>query len=131
MAIVETMAMLRVKDADGNEYILNPITSIEAVQGLSEELQNIKTSSGRNYTATIGTNWTAAGDMYVQNIAVTGILQTDCPIVDLILPLDDSDIAFEQMIQWDQIHSIKTYDGHISVYAFTKTEMEMKIQLGC
>lgn len=34
-------------------------------------------------TATVGTNWTASGDYFYQDITVSGLLATDAPIVDI------------------------------------------------
>lgn len=132
MAISEKVVLLRSQDEAGNQYLLMPITTMDAVEGLTEELNAIKSGdSSRNYMVTIGTIWIVAGGLYTQTIQVPGIMATDYPTVDLIPSRDDPGLAFDQMLEWDEVHSIKTFDGFIIVYFFSPTDLELTIQLGC
>ncbi len=72
-------------------------------------------SSSTTYTAEIGTNWvTAETGEYTQTVAVSGILATDNPIVDVVLD-DEKDTALAQLESWSLISKIETYDGSITV----------------
>lgn len=132
MATFEKMALQQCVDEAGNKYLLYPVTTINAVDGLPEELESIRSlNSGRRYTATIGTAWQPADGLQVQTIECPGILVSDYPLVDLMLPVDAADLAFEIMCQFDLIHSIHTVDGQLIVYAFGLTDVAINIQLSC
>ena len=72
-------------------------------------------SSSTTYTAEIGTNWvTAETGEYNQTVAVSGILATDNPIVDVVLD-SSKDIALQQLEAWNLISKIETSNGSITV----------------
>lgn len=133
MATTEKTTLLRCTDNGGNQYLLYPVTTIEAVDGLTEELEALRTAApaaGRYYTATIGTNWTEAAGLFVQVITLEGILVTDRPIVDILLSTD-AFTAHKELTMYDVIHSIHTLDRAIMVYAHEPTDVELRIQLSC
>lgn len=72
-------------------------------------------SSSTTYTAEIGTNWiTAETGEYNQTVAVSGILVSDNPIVDVILD-DEKDTALAQLESWNLISKIETSNGSITL----------------
>lgn len=72
-------------------------------------------SSSTTYTAEIGTNWgkEESGE-YTQTVAVTGILASDNPIVDVVLDSSKT-VALQQLEAWSYISKIETADGSITV----------------
>ena len=72
-------------------------------------------SSSTTYTAEIGTNWEKeeSGE-YTQTVAVTGILASDNPIVDVFLDSSKT-VALQQLEAWSYISKIETADGSITV----------------
>ena len=72
-------------------------------------------SSSTTYTAEIGTNWEKeeSGE-YTQTVAVTGILASDNPIVDVVLDSSKT-VALQQLEAWSYISKIETADGSITV----------------
>lgn len=75
-------------------------------------------SSSTTYTAEIATNWEKedSGE-YTQTVAVTGILASDNPIVDVVLD-SSKDVALQQLETWSYISKIETADGSITVTCF-------------
>lgn len=80
------------------------------------------------YTATIGTNWSGVEAPYTQEIAVEGILATDNPIVDVVVP-EAYDVATMALDEWSNIYKITTSDGKLTVYSAKLTTTAIKIQL--
>ena len=72
-------------------------------------------SSSTTYTAEIGTNWEKeeSGE-YTQTVAVTGILASDNPIVDVVLDSSKT-VSLQQLEAWSYISKIETADGSITV----------------
>ena len=72
-------------------------------------------SSSTTYTAEIGTNWEKeeSGE-YTQTVAVTGILASDNPIVDVVLDSSKT-VALQQLEAWSYISTIDTADRSITV----------------
>lgn len=69
----------------------------------------------KDFTAIIEIDWTIAetGE-YTQDIAVTGILSSDNPIVDVVLD-SSKDMALQQLEAWSCISKIETSDDSITV----------------
>lgn len=68
------------------------------------------------YNATIGTSWSGSGP-YTQNIAISGILSTDNPIVDVVLS-DDTESSKSITEAWSNVSRIVTNDGSITIYCY-------------
>ena len=68
------------------------------------------------YNATIGTTWSGSGP-YTQTISVDGILNTDNPIIDVILS-DDTTSSKTILEAWSNVSRIVTGDGAITVYCY-------------
>lgn len=68
------------------------------------------------YNATIGTSWSGSGP-YTQNVAVSGILSTDNPIVDVVLS-SNTTTSKNIVSAWANVSRIVTNDGSITVYCY-------------
>ncbi len=82
------------------------------------------------YTATISTDWvTAESGEYTQVIALDGILETDNPIVDVVLG-SEKELALSQLEAWSCVSKIETADGSITATCFEDMpELALPIQL--
>ena len=83
-----------------------------------------------DFSTLVGTDWTIAetGE-YAQTIAVSGILASDNPIVDVILD-SEKEMALSQLEAWSYISKIETSDGSITVTCFENVPtMAIPIQL--
>ena len=81
------------------------------------------------YTASVGTAWSGSEAPYTQTIAVSGILSTDTPIVDVDLSsvaYADKDAVIEA---YAKVYRITTANGTITVYADEATTTAIPIQL--
>lgn len=80
------------------------------------------------FTATVGTEWVGDTAPYTQTIAVEGVLESDFPDVDIVLPDDYSEVAAAEEA-FANIYRITTADNSITVYAKEKTVADVQIQL--
>nr|DAE08611.1 MAG TPA: hypothetical protein [Myoviridae sp. ctwwN25] len=72
--------------------------------------------------------WTGSDAPYTQKVTVTGIKETDVPVVDISLG-DIYDTITKQLDSYAYIYKILTYDGYIMVYASQPTENDINIQM--
>lgn len=72
--------------------------------------------------------WTGSEAPYSQRVNVTGILETDVPVVDISLG-EIYDTIQKQLDSYAYIYKILTYDGYIMVYASQPTENDITIQM--
>lgn len=80
------------------------------------------------YTATVTTSWTASGDYYYQDIEVTGILEADDPIVDILAGSDnDANKLYSDCIC--KVLHITTSDNSIRVWATDAISTAFPVQL--
>lgn len=80
------------------------------------------------YNATVATSWTESEGCYYQDITVTGILETDNPIVDIMSGNDNSsNKLYNKAI--GKVFRIVTYDNKIRVYATEAIDIAFPIQL--
>ena len=81
-------------------------------------------------TASVSASWTTnASGGYTQTVAVSGMLATDTPIVDIVL---GSDVAANKLCidAWGCISRVTTADGSITLYAYdNKPEVAFNIQI--
>ena len=82
------------------------------------------------YTAEISTAWTGSEAPYTQTIIVSGITETDNPIVDVLLS-GTYDIDEAMLVEYAKIYRITTAADTITVYASEPTESNIDIQLKC
>ena len=89
---------------------------------------NIGFATTTTYTATIPTTgWTGSGP-YTQTVAVPGILELDCPIVDALLS-EVAQTALEQIAAWGLINRIITGASTITAYCYgDKPEIDIVLQ---
>ncbi len=86
----------------------------------------------KKFTVTIGTSWTQGeNNEYTQDVTVTGILETDTPIIDLVLS-DNLETAKAQIEGWANVSRVTTEEGKIKVYCYdVAPNIEMPIQIIC
>ena len=80
------------------------------------------------YTATVTNTWTASGDYFYQDIAVTGIKEADNPLVDIVLG-SDSATNETYLDAFYRVLRITTSANSIRVWATKATETAFTIQL--
>lgn len=119
-----------IKKYNGTDYDnLYPTTLINNVTNLQTQLDSKATTT--TYTTTIEPTWTGTQAPYTQTIAITGILYTDNPIVDIV-PSSNYDTAVEQLDQYPLISYITTANGYITVTCLgTPTTINIPVQLLC
>lgn len=89
--------------------------------------------SVQEYTTNVpASNWTAYGNAYKQEVTVTGILETDRPIIDVQLSgasADDvaSDITLDE--EWLKVFRIITGADNISIYAKQMPNVDLPIAI--
>lgn len=105
-----------------NAANLNDLESrIEA--GLGEK------AASATYTATLTAAGWGASAPYTQTVAVTGILATDKPVVDVVLS-DTAATAALQLEAWGMVGRIVTAAGQITAYCYEdKPTANIPIQL--
>lgn len=80
-------------------------------------------------TATLNTSgWTGTEAPFVQAQAVSGILATDTPIVDVVLS-GDWEVDEARLEAWGYIYRIVTSNGSITAYAKEKPNVALPLQL--
>lgn len=79
-------------------------------------------------TCTVSTTWDGSAAPYTQTVTVSGILDTDNPIID---PIYSAALATAEaeMEAYALIYRIETYDGYIKVYASDKTATPLTIMI--
>jgi hypothetical protein len=80
-------------------------------------------------TATLGADdWTGTEAPFVQIQAVSGILASDVPIVDVVLS-GDWEVDEARLEAWGHIYRIVTNNNSITAYAREKPEVALPLQL--
>ena len=77
---------------------------------------------------TLGTSWSAdsTNGYYVQSVSVSGILETDAPVLDIELSGNAADMTALQN-EWAKILKAETYDGGIKFYAKAATTKTLTV----
>jgi hypothetical protein len=79
-------------------------------------------------TATLDTNWTGSSAPFTKSQAITGILATDTPIIDVVMSgtyaTDDA-----RQKAWSKIYRVVTGVDSITLYASVKPTVALPIQL--
>lgn len=78
-------------------------------------------------TCTVPVSWTASGSYYTQTVAVTGMLETDNPVAD-ILPGSDNDANKLYAEAWGKVQSIDTLDGAVKLWCTSKPGTAFPVQ---
>lgn len=82
----------------------------------------------KHYTATVSTSWTASGNYSYQDVAVTGILATDTPIVG-INPGSDNAANVNYSLAMSNVFRITTSANSIRLWARSKPTVAIPIQI--
>ena len=109
--------------ADTNEKLLNG-------EGVAElwNIVNTKKASTATYTATVTTSWTKSGVYYYQDIAVSGIVANDTPVVDIVSGSDNAaNVLYAEAIC--KVFRITTSANSIRVWAKEAINTAFPIQL--
>ena len=80
------------------------------------------------YTATVSTSWTASGNYFYQDVAVSGILATDTPIIG-INPGSDNAANVNYSLALSNVFRITTSANSIRVWARAKPTVAIPIQI--
>lgn len=90
----------------------------------------IKEEKVKHFTVTIPSDnyWSGQATPYTREININGILETDTPIVDVVLS-DIYNTAELEMESWEYIYNIKTEDNKIIVYAKEVPTVALTIHL--
>lgn len=103
-----------------------------AATTLAVELQTLYAALAGKATAltltcTVPVSWTASGSYYTQTVAVTGMLETDNPVAD-ILPGTDNDANKLYAEAWGKVQSIDTLDGAVRLWCTSKPGTAFPVQ---
>lgn len=82
------------------------------------------------FTATIGTSWTGSAAPYTQTIVISEILESDNPIIDVVLP-DNFTNAQNILEAYNAVYRFVAGSGSITAYATEATSTEIPIQILC
>lgn len=102
-------------------------TLVKAEDTKVKNLANGKATTA-TYTATVTTSWTASGSYFYQDVAVSGILATDNPVVDINPGSDNAANALYGEAICKVIH-ITTSANSIRVWATEAVVTAFPIQL--
>ncbi len=86
----------------------------------------------KKFTVTVGTSWTQGeNNEYTQEITVAGILETDTPMIDLVLS-DNAETAKSQIEGWSNVSRVTTKTGKIKIYCYDAApKVQIPIQIVC
>ena len=110
---------------DGIEAAHDEITSHKAESATIETLGHVKHGV---LTTTLNTTWSGSSAPFTKTQAVTGILATDTPVVDVVM---SGTYATDEARQeaWGNIYRITTAANSITLYAKEKPTVSLPIQL--
>ena len=114
-------------DSSFSKESTNAIQNKVVSAGL-EDMRDWVTGRHVTFNATVTTNWTQDGDYFYQDIAVSGILETDSPVVDIVTGSDNAtNIQYSESIC--KVFRITTSENSIRVWATEAIAAEFPIQL--
>lgn len=107
---------------------------VEYLSGLKENVQD-KLSSIRSYSLTIPTgesNWVSETVGYSQTFTVSGILETDNPIIGLQSSSLDNASLFNEQYAYGCIDAVTTGNNTVTIYCFEEIPgTEITISISC
>lgn len=103
-------------------------SAMDEVSNHTHAPEDIGAATTESYTATVTTAWTADGDYFYQDITVSGILETDDPIVDILSGSDNAlNVQYSEAIC--KVIHITTSNDSIRVWAAEAISIEFPIKL--
>lgn len=101
---------------------------VVSLDRLQETIDQLKTRvpTVLNYTITLGTSWSGSAAPYTQAIAVSGILATDTPILDLVATTSGYS---DEETAWSNVFKAVTSTDTITFYAKDKTTQSISINV--
>ncbi|MGM9585161.1 MAG: hypothetical protein ACI3V1_06410 [Faecousia sp.] len=129
--------MLLYRDDNDILHPLYPMTTMEAVYGLMDNLEYLKNrlnavkSGIRSFSASItvpSEGWEGAREPYTQTVALDGILEADDPQYGVVLS-GDLDNKLTQMEAYDCIIELTTGNGTVTLSCIEKPDTDITIRL--
>ena len=137
---VQTLAH---QDADGNWVLNDPppdkgmelLKCIQSVADSSDDYANktVLHTGNRDlvnklFTATLSTSWTTSGNYFYQDVAVSGLLATDTPVVG-VNPGSDNAANVQYSMGFSNVFRVTTSANSIRVWARAKPTVAIPIQI--
>lgn len=111
----------------GQEDFYNVEDFNENADIIDQKLKEIEDKT-QNINVTLDTSWLGSSAPYSKTVTVTGILETDTPIIDVVMSGTYS--TDEARIEaWGYIYRAVTANGSITFYATEKPSVELPIQI--
>lgn len=118
------------KSNKSDSYTVSSSTTYPSTKALVDGLSS--KADIKKFSATVGTSWVqGANNEYTQELTIPDILETDTPIVDLVLS-DNIETARTQTEEWANVSRITTSAGKIKLFCYDLAPTtEIPIQLIC
>jgi hypothetical protein len=111
----------------GQEDFYNVEDFNENADIIDQKLKEIEDKT-QNINVTLDTSWLGSAAPYSKSVTVTGILETDTPIIDVVMSGTYS--TDEARIEaWGYIYRAVTANGSITFYATEKPTVSLPIQI--
>ena len=105
------------------------LTAIRSVPTKTSQLTNdsnyLTEATALSATFTLGTNWSGSAAPYTQAVTVSGILESDVPILDIITTTSGYE---DEEKAWSNIFKALTSADTITFYAKNKTTTSVTVQ---
>lgn len=130
---VQTLAH---QDANGN-WVLNDPPPDKGVETLkcatstadsTDTFANMGAGATKIFTTTVSTSWTASGSYFYQDVAVSGILATDTPVVG-VNPGSDNAANVNYSLAMSNVFRITTSANSLRLWARAKPTVAFPIQI--
>lgn len=111
----------------GQEDFYNVEDFNENADIIDQKLKEIEDKT-QHINVTLDTSWLGSAAPYSNSVAVTGILETDTPIIDVVMSGTYS--TDEARIEaWGYIYRAVTANSSMTFYATEKPSVELPIQI--
>lgn len=111
----------------GQEDFYNVEDFNENADIIDQKLKEIEDKT-QHINVTLDTSWVGSAAPYSNSVTVTGILETDTPIIDVVMSGTYS--TDEARIEaWGYIYRAVTANGSITFYAIEKPTVSLPIQI--
>ena len=124
------------KAASQHSHGISDVTGLETALGgkaAQSDLTALQTTvagkaTRQLLTATLSTEWAGSAAPYTQTVAVSGVLSTDAPVIDLVAS-ETPATAEAELEAYGMIYLITTANGSITAYASDKPGTALTLQL--